>query len=107
MAAKWYHVIELGQGTVTPGWFDMRPFVGHYGLPDRLDGLRVLDVGSWDGFWAFEMERRGAAEVVALDLDDERELDWPPRRRPADAAFPPGPRGAGFRLAHEALGSRV
>ena len=24
------------------------------------------------------------AEVVALDLDDERELDWPPRRRPRD-----------------------
>ena len=49
----------------------MRPFVGHYGLPDRLDGLRVLDVGTWDGFWAFELERRGAAEVVALDLDHE------------------------------------
>jgi SAM-dependent methyltransferase len=53
------------------------------------------------------MERRGAAEVVALDLDDERELDWPPRRRPADADFPPGPRGAGFRLAAEALGSQA
>jgi tRNA (mo5U34)-methyltransferase len=43
--------------------------------------------------------------VVALDLDDESELDWPPRRRPE--RFPDTPRGQGFRLAHEALGSRV
>jgi tRNA (mo5U34)-methyltransferase len=103
----WYHTLELAPGVVTEGMFDLRPWVGHYGLPERLDGLRVLDVGSWDGFWAFEMERRGAAEVVALDLDDERELDWPPRRRPAEDAFPLEPRGAGFRLAHEALGSQV
>ena len=66
--------------------------------------MRALDVGTWDGFWAFEMERRGA-EVVALDLDDEATLDWPPRRRPA--TFPTEPRGAGFRLAHELLGSSV
>lgn len=100
----WYHTLELAPGHVTPGMFDMRPYVDAYGLPARLDGLRALDVGTWDGFWAFELERRGA-EVVALDLDDERELDWPPRRRPA--SFPKGPRGAGFRLAHEALGSGV
>jgi tRNA (mo5U34)-methyltransferase len=29
--------------------------------------MRCLDVGTADGFWAFELERRGAAEVVALD----------------------------------------
>ena len=100
----WYHTLELGPGNVTHGIFDLRPYVGEYGLPDRLDGKRVLEVGTWDGFWAFEMERRGA-EVVALDLDDERELDWPPRRRPA--TFPDVPRGEGFRLAREILGSNV
>ena len=67
--------------------------------------MRVLDIGTWDGFWSFEMERRGAAEVVALDLDDERDLDWPPRRRPA--TFPERMRGDGFRLAKEVLGSGV
>jgi tRNA (mo5U34)-methyltransferase len=66
--------------------------------------MRALEVGTWDGFWAFEMERRGA-EVVAIDLDDERDLDWPPRRRPA--TFRDSPRGEGFRLARELLGSRV
>ena len=30
----------------------------------------MLDVGTFEGFWAFEMERRGA-EVVALDIDDD------------------------------------
>jgi tRNA (mo5U34)-methyltransferase len=103
-SVSWYHTLELPDGVVTEGWFDLRPYVGEYGLPERMDGMRVLEVGTWDGFWAFEMERRGA-DVVALDLDDERDLDWPPRRRPAQ--FSETPRGDGFRLAHEALGSKV
>jgi tRNA (mo5U34)-methyltransferase len=101
----WYHTIELAPGHVTEGMFDLRPFVDRYGLPERLDGLRCLDVGTWDGFWAFELERRGAAEVVALDVDDERMLDVPPRRRPASYDDPR--RGEGFHLAHELLGSKV
>ncbi len=105
LSRNWYHTLELAPGRVTDGWFDLRQMIDYYGLPARLDGLRVLDVGTRDGFWAFEMERRGAREVVALDLDDERDLDWPPRRRPA--TFPDEPRGEGFRLAHELLGSRV
>ena len=88
---------------MTPGWFDLRDQVRHYGLPEDLSGRRCLDVGTWDGFWAFELERRGA-EVVAIDLDHERELDWPPRRRPA---APAGGRGANFAVAREQLGSSV
>ena len=102
---RWYHTVELAPGVVTDGLFDLRGVVERYGLPRRLDGMRVLDIGSFDGFWAFEMERRGAAEVVALDLDDEAQLDWPPRRRPE--RFGGQLRGDGFRLAREALGSRV
>jgi tRNA (mo5U34)-methyltransferase len=101
----WYHSLELAPGHVTDGMFDLRDQVGRYGLPDRLDGKRCLDIGTWDGFWAFELERRGASEVVALDLDDESELDWPPRRRPAQ--FPETRRGEGFRLAAELRGSKV
>ena len=62
--------------------------------------MRVLDVGTFEGFWAFELERRGA-EVVALDVDRIQQLDWPPRLRPAED----GRRGEGFELAREALGS--
>jgi tRNA (mo5U34)-methyltransferase len=101
---SWYHAIELAPGYVTPGWFDLRPHVHRYELPERMDGLRALDVGTWDGFWAFEMERRGA-DVVALDVDEEHEYDWPPRRRPQ--RFEPIDRGGGFRLAKEILGSSV
>jgi SAM-dependent methyltransferase len=100
----WYHTLELAPGHTTEGMFDLRDQVHQYGLPDRLDGKRALDVGTWDGFWAFELERRGA-EVVSLDLDDERDLDWPPRRRPK--TFPETPRGDGFRIAKEIYGSNV
>ncbi len=103
-AQAWYHTLELPERLETDGWFDLRPHVASYGLPERMDGMRALDVGTWDGFWAFEMERRGA-EVVAIDLDDERDLDWPPSRRPEQ--FPEPSRGAGFALAAEVLESSV
>jgi tRNA (mo5U34)-methyltransferase len=101
---RWYHTIDLGDGRITEGWFDLRPYVHHYGLPERMDGIRALDCGTWDGFWAFEMERRGA-DVVALDVNNEWEYDYPPRRRPKE--FPDTYRGEGFELAREALGSNV
>jgi len=103
-AQAWYHTLELPERLETDGWFDLRPHVASYGLPERMDGMRALDVGTWDGFWAFEMERRGA-QVVAIDLDDERDLDWPPSRRPEQ--FPEPSRGAGFALAAEVLESSV
>ena len=103
-AQGWYHVLEF-PGHTTTGMFDMREYVPLYGLPDDLSGKRCLDIGTWDGFWAFELEKRGAAEVIALDLDDERDLDFPARRRPT--SFPDEPRGSGFRLAKEILGSNV
>ncbi len=103
---RWYHALELAPGVVTDGWFDLRGDIHHYGIPEDLTGKRCLDIGTWDGFWAFELERRGA-EVVALDLDDERELDWPPRRRPAEHEMTQEPRGAGFQIAKELRGSSV
>ena len=97
----WYHTLDLGQGVNTQGMFDLRPYVERYGLPE-VSGKRVLDVGTFDGFWAFELERRGAI-VTSLDLDRIQELDWPPRLRPAHDEG----RGETFRLAREALGSSV
>ena len=57
----WYHTLELGDGVVTDGMFDHRPHMHHYPLPEDLTGKRCLDVATMDGYWAFEMERRGAA----------------------------------------------
>jgi tRNA (mo5U34)-methyltransferase len=106
----WYHTIELAPGVVTPGWFDLRPVVDAFPWPD-VAGKRCLDVGTYDGFLAFEMEKRGAAEVVAVDLDDHREWDWPARWRSTGAASLAelaGPeKGLGFRIAADALGSNV
>lgn len=98
----WYHTQELAPGLVTPGMFDLRPYVDRYGIPDELSGKRVLDVGTFEGFWAFELERRGA-EVTAIDVDRIQDLDWPPRLRPRED----GRRGEGFELARAALGSSV
>ena len=66
-ALPWYHVMELPGGVVTPGVDDPRDRLRLLGIPDDLSGLSVLDVGAWDGFFAFECERRGAARVVAAD----------------------------------------
>jgi hypothetical protein len=79
---RWYHTIELTDGVVTEGMFDHRPAVNRYMLPADLSGMRCLDVGTMDGFWAFEMERRGASEVVATDVARVDDLDWPPLWRP-------------------------
>ena len=107
-AIEWYHTIDLGHGIATPGWFDLRESVSRYPIPARLDGLRVLDLATFDGFWAFELEKRGAAEVVALDIDSFNEVDMSPRlRRSKDPAYLSRKLGDGFRLAHEALGSKV
>ncbi len=67
----WYHTIELPDGTATPGEYDHQRYLHHYGFPRNLEGQRVLDVGPADGFFSFEFERRGASEVVAVEIDPE------------------------------------
>lgn len=104
----WYHTIELAPGVVTDGYVDWRKKAARI-LPDDLSGLRALDVGTFDGFWAFEMEQRGA-QVVAIDVDELNSADWPPVSR---ARLEREQRewgmelGRGFRTAHAALGSSV
>src|SRR5688572_24185908 len=82
--------------------FDLRGVVERYEIPDDLSGLRVLEIGTFEGFWAFELEGRGA-EVTALDIDWLQDLDWPPRLRPPENER----RGEGFELVRAARGSRV
>lgn len=84
----WFHRIELPGGQVTPGWsnpkVDKLPF---YGLPKDMSGMRVLDIGNAEGFFSFEAERRGAAEVIGLE-------NYPPMARK-------------FEICRAALGSRA
>ena len=76
----WNHAIELPHGVWTvnpeqslPGknlrkWQCLRPYL------DRLDlsGMRVLDVGCSDGFFSFELAKRGVAQVVGVDISEQR-----------------------------------
>lgn len=82
--ADWYHQIEVFPGVVTPGVNASQDALRMLPLPVDCRNLRVLDVGTRDGFFAFELERRGA-NVVALDY------------------MPPG--GTGFAIAKGLLGS--
>ena len=79
---SWIHKMDLN-GVTTPGVYDPCGKYDIFGLPERLDGLTVLDIGCADGYYSFESERRGAS-VVAVD----RSLH-------------------GFELAREILGSKA
>ncbi len=55
---------------MTPGSIDLEKqmeALRRLDLPPVLDGLTVLDVGCWGGFYSFECERRGAARILATD----------------------------------------
>jgi tRNA (mo5U34)-methyltransferase len=72
--APWFHNLELDGRQTAP-----RHFLGDHPaakwrsfrhlVPEDLTGMSVLDVGCNAGFFALEMKRRGAAEVVAVDSD--------------------------------------
>jgi SAM-dependent methyltransferase len=72
-----YQTIELPGIGVIPGSWDHREacdvYLGHV----DFDGKKVLDVGPANGFFSFEMERRGA-RVVAIDLGQESDWDVVP-----------------------------
>jgi tRNA (mo5U34)-methyltransferase len=102
---SWWHVIEVVPGVTTPGGWDLRPMAARMPWPDSLQGARCLDVGTMDGFWAFEMERRAAAEVLAIDLvDPARQDPFPDGRQPRPTP-PELLRGRTFAVAAELLGS--
>jgi tRNA (mo5U34)-methyltransferase len=108
-ALEWYHTMEFAAGITTPGWQDTRPIVSEIPFSGSLAGKRCLDVGTFDGFWAFEMERRGAAEVVAIDILDPQQWDWPVRSAPEtiEQVGRRKARGRGFEIAHREFASSV
>ncbi|MBI5653706.1 MAG: methyltransferase domain-containing protein [Chloroflexi bacterium] len=86
----WFHSIDLGDGVVTPGRLalpHLNQMLQYLNFPKSFEGLTVLDIGAWDGFFSFEAERRGAKRVVAFDVNP--------------------PDYYGFALAKELLQSRV
>jgi tRNA (mo5U34)-methyltransferase len=71
----WFHNLVLDGIETAP-----EHFLGDYprhkfarfadALPADLTGKTVLDIGCNAGFYAFEMKRRGASRVVAIDSDE-------------------------------------
>jgi tRNA (mo5U34)-methyltransferase len=62
----WHHAFEIFPGVITPGTYDPTFLLDKTRLAADLRGLRVLDIGTSDGFFALELARRGA-EVIAID----------------------------------------
>src|SRR5690349_10542069 len=81
----WHHTIQFPHGISSPGAYDPRSLFARLALPDLRD-KRVLDVGTRDGYFAFECEKLGA-QVVAIDHID--------------------PANTGFMAARKILGSAV
>lgn len=85
----WFHQIDLGQGVLTRSvyptkggqpidhpkkrWDKIKDF-----LPEDLSGMRIFDIGCSDGFFAIEMARRGAKEIICIDNAKKMiaRLDW-------------------------------
>ncbi|MGH2882053.1 MAG: class I SAM-dependent methyltransferase [Solirubrobacteraceae bacterium] len=97
----WFHTFALNraEGIYTPGAArDHRYRL--YALPEDFAGMSVLDVGCFDGFYAFLAERRGAERVVAVDNEQYRlwvASRWGVALEGAE----------GFRAIHRLLGSAV
>jgi tRNA (mo5U34)-methyltransferase len=129
----WFHSIDVGDGVVTPGLKSAETLAAELAslrLPP-LAGKSVLDIGAWDGYFAFAAEATGAERVVALDhyvwefdlypwtLDREGQRAWLAERgMDPDVSYQPEelpgvhrpdelPGRQGFDTARELLGSRV
>lgn len=66
----WYHSMDFPDGQIIEGYSPisvLRQRYAEFGLPSDLEGFRCLDIGAWDGWFSFEMERHGAC-VTAVDL---------------------------------------
>jgi tRNA (mo5U34)-methyltransferase len=83
----WWHTIEVAPGVVTPGGWDLRPTAKRLPWPSSLAGMRCLDIGTMDGFWAFELDRFTADRLRGQQ-----------HRRPSER---------NFALAAELRGSRI
>src|ERR1051325_1634137 len=83
----WWHSFELPDGSEIRGVSELaaqKMRIAQFPIPGDLTGKRVLDIGAWDGWFSFEMERRGA-DVVAVDSAEHTQ----------------------FRVARDLLGSKV
>jgi tRNA (mo5U34)-methyltransferase len=84
---RWWHEIEVAPGIITPGDDSNRmklPILEELGLPADLTNKRALDIGCSDGYFTFELEKRGA-NTVAIDFVPETYSGFATARRILDS----------------------
>ena len=97
----WFHTFALNarDGLYTPGKARDHGY-RLASIPESFEGMSVLDIGAFDGFYSFLAATRGAARVLAVD--NEQYIEWVRDRWGVELA------GAeGFDAIHELLGSDV
>ncbi len=62
----WYHSYYFDNGFSVRGDYDVGDGIAGYGFPESLEGMRVLDIGTGAGWFAFYFEQLGA-DVVTVD----------------------------------------
>lgn len=92
----WYHEFDFGNGLKTKSrrMVDSHRPIWKF-ISENLDlvnfqGKSVIDIGSWDGYWSFEAEKRGAKSVLSTDDLSQN-----------------GAKSAGITLAKKLLGSQI
>src|SRR4051794_31803710 len=68
-----WHTIEIAPGVVTPGGWDLRPTAEHLPRPPSLGGMRCLDIGTMDGFWALSLSAVGRRKSSPATYSTQRE----------------------------------
>lgn len=103
LAIQWWHRIPIAKdhtgniiytpGQVSHGERESEDYAtSRFGLPLNLNGLKIADIGGWDGYFAFLAEKRGAA-VTLFEVGREEGGNWGG--------------GHGFRFAKKVLKSNV
>ena len=94
-SVNWFHSFDFNDGLIINGIksIDIQKAEAEIIFPTRLDGMSVLDIGAWDGYFSFEAEQRGADRVLSTDHFCWSGPGWGTRD--------------GFDLMHTHLGSKV
>ncbi|QBQ54508.1 DUF1698 domain-containing protein [Nitrosococcus wardiae] len=64
---EWMHSIDLENGIITPGKWPRNPHIEKAFDKINFEEKKVLDIGTCNGLWSFEAEKRGASEVYSID----------------------------------------
>lgn len=66
----WYHTIKFRNGVISKGKSKYEGVDYDRFLIPEVNGRTVAELGTHDGFWAIECQKKGAVFIVAYDLFD-------------------------------------